>query len=75
MEKETAKKVGFFDAPLFRTRIKSANIKFSETVIGYLIGPFGALLASGIFTAYLNNYWTDVLFSGSDVTTFLTLLP
>ena len=30
-------------------------------LIGYFIGPFGALLASGIFTSILQNYFTDVL--------------
>ena len=30
-------------------------------LIGYLIGPFGALLSSGIFTSFLNKYFTDVL--------------
>ena len=32
-----------------------------EMLIGYFIGPFGALLASGIFTSILQNYFTDVL--------------
>ena len=30
-------------------------------LFGYLIGPFGALLASGIFTSQLQNYLTNVL--------------
>ena len=30
-------------------------------LIGYFIGPFGALLVSGIFTSILQNYFTDVL--------------
>lgn len=30
-------------------------------LIGYLIGPFGALLSSGIFTSILQSYFTDVL--------------
>jgi GPH family glycoside/pentoside/hexuronide:cation symporter len=29
--------------------------------IGYFIGPFGALLSSGIYTSILQNYFTDVL--------------
>lgn len=41
--------------------IKSADVKFPEMLIGYLIGPFGALLASGIFTSQLQGYFTDVL--------------
>ena len=38
-------------------------------LLGYLIGPFGALLASGIFTTYLNKYWKEVLFA--DYTTVI----
>lgn len=32
-----------------------------EMLFGYFIGPFGALLASGIYTSILQNYFTDVL--------------
>lgn len=41
--------------------IKSADVKFPEMLFGYLVGPFGALLSSGIFTSFLNKYFTDVL--------------
>ena len=41
--------------------IKSADVKLPEMLFGYFIGPFGALLASGIFTSSLNKYLTDVL--------------
>ena len=41
--------------------IKSADVKLPEMLFGYLVGPFGALLASGIFTSFLNVYFTDVL--------------
>jgi GPH family glycoside/pentoside/hexuronide:cation symporter len=78
METENTQKKSFFDNPLLKTRIKSANVKLPEMLIGYLAGPFGALLASGIFTAYLARYWTDVLFGGNTtgaVSTFLFLLP
>jgi GPH family glycoside/pentoside/hexuronide:cation symporter len=78
METETKTKKSFFDNPLLKTRVKSANVKLPEMLIGYLAGPFGALLASGIFTAQLNSYWTDVLFGGNTsdaVSTFLFLLP
>lgn len=30
-------------------------------LLGYFIGPFGAMLSSGIFTSILQNYFTDVL--------------
>lgn len=77
-------KKSLFEKPLLSTKIKSVNVKAPEALIGYLIGPFGALLASGIFTNYLNRYWTEVLFANykdangvmaSNITTFLTLLP
>ena len=30
-------------------------------LFGYFIGPFGALPSSGIFTSFLNKYFTNVL--------------
>lgn len=55
------KKSDFWTGPLTGTRIKSNDVKMPEMLIGYFIGPFGALLASGIFTSILQNYFTDVL--------------
>lgn len=86
----TKAKTSLFDKPLFSTKVKSANVKFKEMLFGYFLGPFGALLASGVFTSFLNRYWTDVLFrdyrvlnkagewvipTGSPIGLFLTLLP
>ena len=76
-------KKSMFDRSLFKSKIRSANVKFPEMLFGYFIGPFGALLASGIFTSFLNRYWTDVLFVNykvggvlpQNITTFLSLLP
>ena len=51
-----------FDNPILSTKVKSANVKLPEMLFGYFLGPFGALLASGIFANFLNRYWTDVLF-------------
>ncbi len=74
----------FFDKEFTKTKIKSDNVKFPEMAFGYFLGPFGALLASGIFSSFLNRYWTDILFldeklpDGSlprSITTFLALLP
>lgn len=56
-------KRSMFDNPLLKTKVRSANVKFKEMLFGYFLGPFGALLASGIFTSFLNRYWTDVLFA------------
>lgn len=73
-----------FENPVFATKVKSANVKPPELLFGYFLGPFGALLASGIFTSFLNRYWTDVLFANykdangvlpANINTFLTLLP
>ena len=54
-------KKDFWNGPLTGSRIKSDDVKLPEMLIGYFIGPFGALLASGIFTSILQNYFTDVL--------------
>lgn len=77
-------KQSFFDRALTRTRIRSANVKPVESLLGYLVGPFCAMLANGIFTTYLNRYFRNVLFaeelaSGSalagTVEGFLTIFP
>lgn len=78
-----AKQNSLFDKPLLSTKVKSANVKLPEMLFGYFLGPFGALLASGIFTAFLNRYWTDILFANykvngvlpENINLFLTLLP
>ncbi len=62
-------KTSLFEKPLFSTKVKSANVKFKEMLFGYFLGPFGALLASGIFTSFLNRYWTDILFANYRVVT------
>lgn len=54
-------KKDFWSNPLVRTKIKTEDAKWPEMLLGYLIGPFGALLASGIFTSILQSYFTDVL--------------
>ena len=51
----------FWSGPLTSTRIRSKEVKLPEMLFGYFIGPFGALLSSGIFTSILQNYFTDVL--------------
>ena len=64
-------KKSIWNNPFLRTRVKSDNVKAPEMLLGYFIGPFGALLASGIFTSILQNYFTDVLKMNL---TFLTTL-
>ena len=55
------KKDGFWSSGLTASFVKSQEVKLPEMLLGYLIGPFGALLSSGIFTSILQNYFTDVL--------------
>lgn len=55
------KKKDFWSSPFASSKIKKTEIKRVELLFGYLIGPFGALLSSGIFTSILQNYFTDVL--------------
>lgn len=71
MSTSQKEKKSLFDNPLLSTKVKSANVKTPELLFGYLIGPFGALLASGIFTSFLNRYWTDVLFANYRVETIV----
>lgn len=51
----------FFDNPLMRTKITSANVKPREMLMGYFLGPFCALISNAIFGAYLNRYYSDVI--------------
>lgn len=51
----------WFEHPLFRTKITSANVKPKEMLLGYFIGPFCAFISNAIFGAYLNRYYSDVL--------------
>ena len=51
----------FWQQPLTRSAVRTAEVRLPEMLLGYLMGPFGALLSSGIFTSMLQNYFTDVL--------------
>lgn len=55
------KKNDFWESSFTRSNITSENVTTLEMLLGYFIGPFGALLSSGIFTSILQNYFTDVL--------------
>ena len=55
------KETGFWNTPLTSSLVGSQSVKLPEMLLGYFIGPFGALLSSGIFTSILQNYFTDVL--------------
>jgi GPH family glycoside/pentoside/hexuronide:cation symporter len=62
------------EKPIFRTKIKSSNVKITEMAIGYFLAPFCAMLANSIFGAYLNRYYVDVL-GWTKFGAFATLLP
>lgn len=51
----------FFENPLMRTKITSANVKTREMLLGYLIGPFCAFISNAVFGSYLNRYYSDVM--------------
>ncbi|MCD8161762.1 MAG: MFS transporter [Clostridiales bacterium] len=55
------KQSNFWNRPLTRSAVRSEEVRTPEMLLGYLIGPCGAMLSSGIFTAFLNKYFTDVL--------------
>lgn len=51
----------FFENPLVKTKIVSADVKRREMILGYFIGPFCAFISNAIFSSYLNRYYSDVL--------------
>lgn len=51
----------FWNSPFASSLVLAESVKLPEMLIGYLVGPFGAMLASGIFTSMLQSYFTDVL--------------
>lgn len=64
----------FWSSPLIVSQIKTEKIRVPEMLFGYFIGPFGAMLSSGIFTSILQNYFTDVLKLNLTFLTTLQLL-
>lgn len=53
-------KKGMFSSKIFDSRVKSANVSSKEKWIGYLLGPAGAMLLTGLINSYLNKFYTDV---------------
>lgn len=58
--------------PALKSAVKSDEVRMPEKLLGYLMGPFGALLSSGIFTSMLQKYLNEVLGLSNS---FLTALP
>lgn len=50
------------EKPVFKTRIKSDQVKLPEIAIGYFLAPFCAMFANAIFGAYLNRADTKAFF-------------
>lgn len=75
MDNRIFKKNAFFSFHVLKTRIRSANVRFKEIALGYLIGPIGGMLTSQIFVTYLNTYWTDVLNLSDGAMEFLSIFP
>ena len=68
-----------FRGSFWNTRITSANVGKKELWLGYVAGPFGAMLLQSIVNSYFNQYLTDVLgFTSSMglwIGTFMVLFP
>jgi len=67
-----SKNKDIWSKPILASAVRSENVKIPEMFIGYLVGPFGALLSSGIFTSMLQKYLNEVLGLSNG---FLTALP
>ncbi|WP_110945208.1 MFS transporter [Paenibacillus phocaensis] len=68
--------LNIFQSGLLDSRVKSSEVTKKEQILGYLIGPAGALLLNAVLATYLNVFYTDVL----DLTavwngTFLVIFP
>ena len=76
MKDQSTTKKSFFDNPILRTRVKSANAKiFPEGLIGFFLGPTLALISNSVLSSYLNTYFTNVLDMNNWAATFFTILP
>lgn len=72
MTRQSQTRGGVWSAPILRTRIKTERVTWTETLVGFFIGPVGVLLLNAIILNYINVYFTDVLgLSG----TFLVVFP
>ncbi|MCR4998329.1 MAG: MFS transporter [Lachnospiraceae bacterium] len=67
-----SEKKDFWNSGLTSSLVDKEEIKMPEMLLGYFIGPFGALLSSGIFTSMLQKYLNEVLGLSNS---FLTALP
>ncbi|MBQ9589699.1 MAG: MFS transporter [Butyrivibrio sp.] len=65
------------ESPGLKSKITSPDVKLKEKALGYLVGPFCALISNAIFGSYLNRYYSDVIgwTDTSKFGTFSGLLP
>ncbi len=76
MKDQSTTKKSFFDNPILRTKVKSANAKiFPEGLVGFFLGPTLALISNSVLSSYLNTYFTNVLNLNNWASTFFTILP
>ena len=68
-----------FQKPFWNSRITSANVTKKELLLGYVAGPFGAMLLQSIVNSYFNQYLTDVLgftvSRGAWIASFMIIFP
>lgn len=68
-----------FQKPFWNSRITSANVTKKELWLGYVAGPFGAMLLQSIVNSYFNQYLTDVLgftvSRGAWIASFMIVFP
>lgn len=65
-----------FETRLMSTKIKSSKVKiFPEAFLGYLGGPFFALVPNGIINVFLTQYWKNVLGLNNWAQLFTWLMP
>lgn len=83
MSRKTLRQSGFlanaFQKPFWNSRITSANVTKKELWLGYVAGPFGAMLLQSIVNSYFNQYLTDVLgftvSRGAWIASFMIVFP
>ena len=70
---------GAFQSHIWDTKVKSANVRTVERILGYVVGPFGVMLLQSIVNSYFNQYLTDVLgftvSRGLWIATFMVFFP
>ncbi|MCR4999623.1 MAG: MFS transporter [Lachnospiraceae bacterium] len=67
-----SEKRDFWNSGFASSLANKEDVKIPEMLLGYFIGPFGALLSSGVFTSMLQKYLNEVLGLSNS---FLTALP